>query len=328
MDLNNNKAVVNCTAYRKGHKIDDIAVEQVVELLQEAETFVWIGLFEPDRGTMQRVQSLFGLHELAVEDAELAHERPKLDEYGDTLFMVLHTASLEGGRIEYGETHVFLGASFIITVRHGPSVGYAKLRERKETVPDKLASGPGYVLYTILDFIVDQYLPCIDHLQARFGRYEQDLFKPNLKEDKLEDFYNLKTEILKLDAAAHPLHDICNQLLRFHGDLIPEQTRIYYRDILDHVKRVTHTAGQMRELVNSAMQVALGQISIRQNEVVKRLAAWAAILAVPTMVFSLYGMNFEFMPELKWRGSYPAVIVVIIVGCYWLHRRLKREGWL
>ena len=212
--------------------------------------------------------------------------------------------------------------------RHGASAGYAKLRERKESVPEKLASGPGYVLYSIIDFIVDQYQPCIDHLQARFQQYELALFKPSLSEDKLQDFYQLKTELLKLDAAVNPLHEICTQLIRFHGDIVPKENRIYYRDILDHVKRVTHTANQMRELVNSAMQVALGQISIRQNEVVKRLAAWAAILAVPTMVFSLYGMNFEFMPELKWRGSYPAVIAGIFVGCYLLHRRLKRDGWL
>ncbi|KAB8044642.1 magnesium and cobalt transport protein CorA [Janthinobacterium aquaticum] len=327
--LHGSQALVNCVAYCKGRKVEDeMALEQVCELLKEPDTFAWIGLFEPDAATLARIASLFSLHELAVEDAQGAHERPKLDEYGDTLFMVLHTASLEGQRIEYGETHVFLGARFIITVRHGLSAGYARLRERKETVPDRLASGPGYVLYTILDFIVDQYLPCIDHLQADFGRYEQELFKPNLREDTLEDFYLLKNELLKIDAAAAPLHDICNQLLRFHTDLIPKETRIYYRDILDHVRRVTHSAAQMREMVNAAMQVALGQISIRQNEVVKRLAGWGAILAVPTMVFSLYGMNFEFMPELKWRGSYPLVLAGIVAGCYFLHRRLKREGWL
>ncbi|MBH1984086.1 MAG: magnesium and cobalt transport protein CorA [Burkholderiales bacterium] len=328
MDLSTHAAVVNCEAYRDGRKIAHFDIDKVGDFLGDPDCFVWIGLAGPDSIAMQALQSAFGLHELAVEDAQGAHERPKLEEYGDTLFMVMHTATLDGGAIIYGETHVFLGPRFIITVRHGASAGYAKLRERKESVPEKLASGPGYVLYSIIDFIVDQYQPCIDHLQSRFQHYELQLFQPSLSEDKLQDFYQLKTELLKLDAAVNPLHDICTQLIRFHGDIVPKENRIYYRDILDHVKRVTHTAGQMRELVNSAMQVALGQISIRQNEVVKRLAAWAAILAVPTMVFSLYGMNFEFMPELKWRGSYPAVIVVIIAGCYWLHRRLKREGWL
>jgi magnesium transporter len=328
MDLSQHAAVVNCEAYRHGKKVAHFDIDKVGDFLGDPDCFVWIGLAGPDSAAMHALQSAFGLHELAVEDAEGAHERPKLEEYGDTLFMVMHTASLDGQTIVYGETHVFLGCRFIITVRHGPSAGYAKLRERKETVPEKLASGPGYVLYSIIDFIVDQYQPCIDMLQSKFQQYESQLFKPSLNEDKLQDFYQLKTELLKLDAAVNPLHEICTQLIRFHGDIVPKENRIYYRDILDHVKRVTHTANQMREMVNAAMQVALGQISIRQNEVVKRLAAWAGILAVPTMVFSLYGMNFEFMPELKWRGGYPAVMVVIVAGCYFLHRRLKREGWL
>ena len=328
MDLSTHAAVVNCEAYRDGRKIAHFEIDKAGDFLGDPSCFVWIGLASPDAAAMQALQTAFGLHELAVEDAEAAHERPKLEEYGDTLFMVLHTASLDGDAIVYGETHVFLGCRFIIPVLHGPSAGCGKLRERKESVPDKLASGPGYVLYSIIDFIVDQYQPCIDHLQAKFQQYETQLFKPSLSEDKLQDFYQLKTELLKLDAAVNPLHEICTQLIRFHGDIVPKENRIYYRDILDHVKRVTHTAGQMREMVNSAMQVALGQISLRQNEVVKRLAGWGAILAVPTMVFSLYGMNFEFMPELKWRGSYPAVIAGILVGCYLLHRRLKRDGWL
>lgn len=263
-----------------------------------------------------------------MEDAQKAHQRPKLEEYGDTLFVVLHTAKLEGEHIQYGETHVFVGPSFVVTVRHGQSAGYASVRERTESLPDRLAHGPGYVLYSIIDFVVDQYQPCIDKLQEKFRNFEDQLFDPVSKADNLQDFYKLKNELLTLQGAALPLVEICTQLLRFHGEIIPKENRVYYRDILDHVARVTQGADRMREMINAAMQVCLAQVTIRQNDVVKRLAGWGAILAVPTMVFSLYGMNFEFMPELKWQGSYPTVMAAIGLSCILLYRRLKREGWL
>jgi magnesium transporter len=326
--MNAPSAIINCCAYKKGKKLNDISIEAISDVLKEDGTFVWVGLFEPDQHLMRQIQEEFCLHELAVEDAQKAHQRPKLEEYGDTLFVVLHTATLENDELQYGETHVFLGPRFVVTVRHGHSIGYAKVRERVQSMPNRLASGPGYVLYSIIDFVVDQYQPCIDHLQARFRSLEHQLFKPSSQTDNLQDFYNLKNELLTLHAAAVPLIDICTQLLRFHSDIIPKENRIYYRDILDHVARVTHAADRMREMINAAMQVALAQVTIRQNEVVKRLAGWGAILAVPTMVFSLYGMNFANMPELKWQWGYPTIMGGIVVGCVLLYRRLKRVGWL
>ncbi|MBV0881511.1 magnesium/cobalt transporter CorA [Noviherbaspirillum sp. L7-7A] len=326
--MDTESGIVNCSVYRKGRKLDDLAVDAISDVLTEEDTFVWVGLLEPDQSLMRKIQEEFGLHELAVEDAQKAHQRPKLEEYGETLFVVLHTAMLVDDEIQFGETHVFVGPRFVITVRHGPSMGYAKVRERTESRPDRLASGPGYVLYSIIDFIVDHYQPCMDNLQDRFRTFEQVLFDKESQSDNLQDFYELKNELLTLQAAAVPLIDICTQLLRFHSDIIPKENRIYYRDILDHVARVTQTADRMREMINAAMQVALAQVTIRQNEVVKRLAGWGAILAVPTMVFSWYGMNFRHMPELEWRGSYPLVMAGIVVGCVFLHRRLKRVGWL
>lgn len=320
--------IINCSVYRSGRKLDELTIDAISEVLKEDDTFVWVGLLEPDLQLMEKIQEEFGLHELAVEDAEKAHQRPKLEEYGDTLFVVLHTAMLVDNAIQFGETHVFVGRRFVITVRHGPSMGYARVRERAEGRPERLASGPGYVLYSIIDFVVDHYQPCMDSLQDRFRAFEQELFNTESKAGNLEDFYNLKNELLTLQAAAVPLADIGTQLLRFHSDIIPKENRIYYRDILDHVARVTQTADRMREMINAAMQVALAQVTIRQNEVVKRLAGWGAILAVPTMVFSWYGMNFEFMPELRWKASYPLVMAGIVVGCVVLHRRLKRVGWL
>ena len=326
--MNAQNAIINCCAYRNGKKLKDITIEAISDVLQENDTFVWVGLLEPDLELMGKIQEEFGLHELAVEDAHKAHQRTKLEEYGDTLFLVLNTAMLDDEEIQFGETHIFLGPRFVVTIRHGQSMGYAKVRERTESLPDRLANGPGYVLYSIIDFVVDQYQPCIDNLQAKFKNFENQLFKPSSQTDNLQDFYSLKNELLTLHAAAVPLIEICTQLLRFHSDIIPKENRIYYRDIIDHVARVTHAADRMREMINAAMQVALAQVTIRQNEVVKRLAGWGAILAVPTMVFSLYGMNFEYMPELKWKWSYPVILGAIIVGCILLHRRLKRAGWL
>lgn len=321
-------AIVNCSVYEQGRKLHDLSLDAISDVLQEPDTFVWVGLLEPDPPLMLKMQEEFGLHELAVEDAQNAHQRPKLEEYGDTLFVVLHTATLASDAIQFGETHVFVGRRFILTVRHGPSTAYAKVRERAESMPDRLASGPGYVLYSIVDFVVDHYQPCMDSLQGRFHTFERELFNTESRADNLQDFYSLKNELLTLQAAAVPLIDICTRLRRFHSDIIPKENRIYYRDILDHVARLTQAADRMREMINAAMQVALAQVTIRQNEVVKRLAGWGAILAVPTMVFSWYGMNFEFMPELRWKWSYPAVMIGIGLGCFLLHRRLKRVGWL
>lgn len=325
--MNSHSAVANCSAYQYGKKLRDITLEEISDVLVEKDTFVWVGLVEPDDELLRKIQEEFGLHELAIEDARKAHQRPKLEEYAETLFIVLHTARLEE-QISFGETHIFFGPRFIVTVRHGPSISYRAVREHCERSPERLARGPSYVLYSIVDFVVDQYQPCMDHLQARFRELEEELFTAGSKDDHLEDFYTLKNELLILQSAVVPLIDICTQLLRFHSDIIPKDQRVYYRDILDHVARVTQTADRMREMINAAMQVALAQVTIRQNEVVKRLAGWGAILAIPTMVFSLYGMNFDFMPELKWKYSYPAVMTLITVGCVALYRRLKRFGWL
>jgi magnesium transporter len=326
--MNQQSATINCCAYRNGKKLKDITIEAISDVLEEDNTFVWVGLFEPDRELLLKIQEEFGLHELAVEDAQAAHQRPKLEEYGETLFLVLHTALFAHEEIQFGETHVFLGARFVVTIRHGPSVGYAKVRERAESMPARLAIGPGYVLYSIVDFVVDHYQPCIDNLQEKFKTLEKDLFKPTPEANNLQDFYNLKNELLTLNAAAAPLIEICNQLLRFHSDIVPKENRIYYRDIRDHVAHVTHATDRMQEMINAAMQVALAQVTIRQNEVVKQLAGWGAIVAVPTMVFSMYGMNFQYMPELKWQGSYPVIMGGVVVGCILLYRRLKRAGWL
>lgn len=318
----------NCCVYRKGVKLADIGIDDISAALEQEDSFVWLGLCAPDGELMQRVQGAFDLHELAVEDAQGAHQRPKIEEYGDTLFVVLHTVSVAGAALQFGETHVFVGRRFVVTVRHGRSDSYAGVRERTERAPARLAAGPGYVLYSIVDFVVDHYQPCMDTLQYRFRQVERDLFRPDPPETSLEALYHLKNELLSLQGAAAPVADICTRLLRFHGDIVPRENRIYYRDIFDHVTRVTIAADRARAMIDAAMQFALAQVTIRQNEVVKRLAGWGALLAVPTMLFSLYGMNFAYIPELAWRWGYPSVLAGTGAVSLLLYRRLKKVGWL
>jgi len=320
--------VVNCVAYRNGERLRDITIEEISDVLREEGTFVWLGLHDPDEQLLRQIQQEFGLHELAIEDALAAHQRPKLEEYGDTLFLVLHTAQMADREIRFGETHVFVGRRFVVSVRHGPSLTYTRVRERCETIPARLAQGPGFVLYAIMDFIVDNYRPIVDDMHQRFDYLEAHLFEAHFNRERLEELYDLKRQLLNLAAAAAPMQEICGELMRRHTEFIPKESRVYYRDVQDHAKRVTQSIDSMREMVTAAMQVNLALVAVGQNEVVKKLAGWGAILAIPTMVFSLYGMNFRNMPELEAPWGYPAVLGVVVVACIWLYRRLRRDEWL
>lgn len=320
--------VMQCVAYANGRRIGEIGIEDISEVIKQNDAFVWLGLREPNTALLEKIQEEFGLHELAIEDTRTAHQRPKLEEYGDSLFLVLQTAQLLRNSVQFGETHVFAGPRFLVTVRHGSSLSFAKVRERCENMPDKLARGPGFALYAIMDFIVDNYLPVIEGLRDRFERLEEDIFKRRYNQETLEQLYELKRELLHLRDMAAPVTDISNQLVRFHGVLIPREIRFYYRDIEDHVKRINQSIDSMREMLTAAMQVHLALVTVGQNEIVKRLAGWGAILAIPTMVFSLYGMNFKHMPELEWYYGYPAVLGGLTLTCVWVYSRLKIAGWL
>ncbi len=320
--------VVNCVAYKHGKRVGPIKLEQISDVLQQEGTFVWLGLREPTATLLTKIQAEFGLHELAIEDTRSAHQRPKLEEYGSSLFLVLQTAQCTEGAVEFGETHIFAGSRFLISVRHGSPLSYRKVRERCESMPQWLAKGPGFALYALMDFVVDHYVPVIDGLQERFERLEADIFKRRFSRETLEQLYELKRELLHLRGATAPLLDICSELMRFHASIIPKEIRFYFRDISDHVKRINQRIDGMREMLTAAMQVHLALVTVGQNDVVKRLAGWGALLAIPTMVFSLYGMNFKHMPELEGRFSYPAVLGAVIIACILLYRKLKRAGWL
>jgi magnesium transporter len=321
--------VVKCVAYTAdGLRVGEVDVAMAKDVLKVPGQFVWIGLHEPNEELVRRVQAEFGLHDLAVEDALRAHQRPKIEEYGQSLFIVLRTVQLEGDKIAFGETHIFVGAHFVISLRHGASLPYTEVRTRCEASPQLLRKGPGFVLYALMDFIVDNYFPVVDALEEKLESIEERIFDGGLDRGITEEIYDLKRDLVGLKRAVSPLIEVCNRLVRFDVGLIPEDTRLYFRDVYDHVVRINETVDNLRELVTTALEANLSLISVGQNEVTKKLAAWAAILAIPTMVAGIYGMNFEFMPELHLRYGYPLCLGAMAAACVFLYRRLKIAGWL
>lgn len=320
--------VVNSIAYRAGRRLGDITIDDISEVVKEPNTFVWVGIFEPDDAFLRKIQEEFCLHDLAIEDALKAHQRPKIEVYGESLFIVVKTAQLIDGEVQYGETHIFVGTNFLVTVRHGASSGYAAIRTRVEGNPKLLSKGPGFALYSILDFVVDNYRPIISQFEEQLDHLESDMFKSDFDQVAIEKLYDLRRHLLQLRNAAIPMDDICNQLIRFHEEIIPKELRAYVRDVQDHAHQIITITDDMREMLTNAMHVNLALVSVRQNEVVKQLAGWGAILAVPTVIFSLYGMNFQGMPELKTAWGYPVTLCVTVAACVVLYRKLKRSGWV
>ena len=321
--------VINCAAYAEGRRIADLPLSDVRAALTRDDRFVWIGLYEPLEDVLRLVQREFGLHDLAIEDALSAHQRPKLEQYDGSLFVVLRTAQLTAdGSLEMGETHVFVGPRYVISVRHGSLKSHVGLRARCEAVPHFLSKGPGFVLYALMDFVVDQYLPIVETLEERLGELEEEIFGGTFNRETTARIYHLKRDLLVLKRAVSPLVDVCNRLMRFDIALIPEDTRPYFRDVYDHVVRINEMIDGVRELLTTALEANLSLISVSQNEHSKRLAAWAAIIAVPTMIAGVYGMNFEAMPELHWAYGYPAVMALMLGVCVSLFVGFRRSGWL
>lgn len=322
--------VVNCAAYAGGRRVADVQIPDISEALKQPGQFMWVGLYEPAEDLLRQVQHEFGLHDLAIEDALRAHQRPKVERYGESLFVVLRTAQMnrETIRIDFGETHFFVGPGYLVSVRHGPSLSYAEVRARCEATPQLLVKGPGFVLYAIMDFIVDQYFPIIEALEDDLEGLEEEIFGEVFSRATTARIYRLKRDLLELKRAVSPLVDICNRLMRFDLDLIPEDTRPYIRDVYDHTIRINERVDTLRELLTSALEANLSLISVAQNESLKKLAAWAAIIAVPTMIAGIYGMNFKSMPELEWPFGYPLVIGIMLAGCGYLYVHFRRSGWL
>jgi magnesium transporter len=322
--------IINCAAYADGRRVSNIMIDDISEVLKMEDRFVWIGLHEPGAEMLRAIQREFNLHDLAIEDAHRAHQRPKLETYGDSIFIVMRTAQMNKTqqRIELGETHFFLGKNFIISVRHGSTLSYKSVRTRCESTPHLLGKGPGFALYAVMDAIVDQFFPVVDELEQKLESLEEKIFGKKLVRETTEDIFILKRDLMDIKRAVSPLIEICNRLLRYDSELIPEGTKPYFRDVCDHVIRINEMVDNARELLNSSLEANFSLISIAQNETSKKFAGWAAIFAVPTFIAGIYGMNFQTMPELQWRYGYPVILSMIFVVCFIIYLLFKRSGWL
>jgi magnesium transporter len=322
--------IVDCAVYGKGRRL-----ERPTELAglrgeaAEAGGFAWVGLVEPTVQEFDDVRREFDLHELAVEDAVSAHQRPKLEVYGDMLFMVIKTVRFHGGEdlVQIGEVMVFVGPDFLITVRHGEAGGLGDVRERLEQQPELLALGPAAALYAILDRIVDAYEPVADGVREAIDELEAEVFSPR-GPSPVERMYRLRREVLDFGRATGPLRPALRELMlpgvpNIDAELIP-----YFRDVADQATRVGDQVDAFGMLLAGTLQATLTQVSVRQNEDMRRISAWVAIIAVPTAVAGIYGMNFVYMPELEWHYGYPAVLLLIAVACSYLYVRFRRSGWL
>ena len=322
--------VINCAAYEGGVRVADVRVDDIGQALAHPDRFVWLGLYEPDEELLRGVQKQFHLHDLAIEDAYTAHQRPKLEVYEESLFVVLRTAQRSGSprHLDFGETHGFVGSNYVVTVRHGSLRSHAGLRARCECTPRLLAKGPGYVLYALMDFVIDQYSPIVGELEDEVQELEEVILAEEPSAQATAQIYRLKRDLLSLRRAVSPLVEVCNRLMRFDIPNIPDDTRPYFRDVYDHVVRLNETIDAQRELLTTALEAHLSLMSVAQNDHMKRLAAWAAMIAVPTMIAGIYGMNFAHMPELTWSYGYYVSLLTMALACGGLFVGFKRSGWL
>ena len=321
--------VVACALYRDGQRVHDIAVEEIGTIAGRDGGIVWLGLHEPDGALLGTIQAQLGLHELMIEDANQAHQRAKLDIYDNVLFIVLRTAQLDSkGIIRYGETHLIVGKGFVVSIRHGASASYAEVRQRCERNPELLRLGESAIMYAILDFVGDNYFPIIDKITEELEAIEEDIFSAMPARDKIERIFRLRSGLLNMRHAVAPMIEICNQLRRhdFPGRI--SAIKPYLRDVHDHVLLVNEAIVDLRERVTAAFEASLLLSAARQNDIVKKLGSWAAILAVPTAIAGIYGMNFKNMPELEWPFGYPASLLLMLAICSTLYYCFRRAAWL
>jgi magnesium transporter len=323
--------IVDCAAYADGQRCNkgQMEIDHALERAADDDAFVWIGLYEPTEKEFDAVKREFHLHELAVEDAIHAHQRPKLEMYGATIFVVLKTARYVDSDeiIELGEILIFLGEGFIVTVRHGEATGLHDLREQVESDKEMLKHGPAAVLHAIVDKVVDDYGPALEGLDEDVAEVEDEVFSES-STNRAERIYKLKREVLQFLKASTPLSEPMQRLAHREHPLVPDEVRAYFRDVTDHLARVQDQLEGYRDLLTSVLEANLSQVGVRQNEDMRKISAWVAIAAVPTMIAGIYGMNFEHMPELGWTYGYPAILALMLVVCVTLFRTFKRAGWL
>jgi magnesium transporter len=321
--------LISCVAYQDGTKVGDISAAQIAEYLHRPHCFVWVALQDPSAAELTEMQKAFDLHPLAVEDALVGHQRPKVDEYGDSLFAVLHLVEPTAGEYHVGELAIFAGPNYIVTVRSRAQKGLAEVRARCEREPQLLRQGPGFVLYAVIDAVVDRYFPILDTLEDDLDGIEQRIFAPQgAPRDNIEALYALKQRLMVMKHAVAPLLEGVSNLTGGRVPALCVNITEYFRDIYDHLQRLNQTADSVRDTIATAISVNLSFITLQENETMKRLAAYAALLAIPTMIAGIYGMNFEHMPELKWRYGYAASLLFMGAIDVLLYFRFKRAKWL
>jgi magnesium transporter len=335
------QSIVDCGVYLDGNRLWGVstpaaAVERVRDLNDAGQpAFVWIGLHEPDQTQMQTIADLFGLHPLAVEDAVNAHQRPKVERYDEIIFLVLKTVNyvphesvaLAREIVETGEIMIFVGANFVVTVRHGDHSGLAEVRRHLETEPDQLRMGPPAVMYAIADHVVDSYRSVTAAMEIDVDAIEENTFSPTSTTD-IEPIYLLKREVVELRRAVSPLTDDLDWLINQNQDVLTKEVRRQLRDVLDHQILAADRISEYDEMLSSLVHAALAKVGMQQNQDMRKISAWAAMAAVPTAIAGIYGMNFEHMPELGWKFGYPAALTVMATICFFLYRTFRRNHWL
>jgi magnesium transporter len=320
--------LVNCVVYQEGRKLADIDKREISNYLARPDCFVWVALKDAADGELEEMREEFGLHELAVEDARHGHQRPKIEEYGDSLFVVLNTIEMNGDELRIGEIDVFVGRNYVLSVRQRSEQTLLGVRARAEREPELLRHGAGYVLYALMDAVVDRYFPVLDAVELELERIEDQLFSGTSPRGNIETLYYVKQKLTTLKHVTGPLLEYTGRL---YGGRVPQVCvglGEYFRDIHDHVIRLNQSIDTARDTVATAIQVNLAMITIGESEVTKRLAAYGALVAVPTMIAGIYGMNFRHMPELDWTLGYPLTVALMAALDGWLWTRFKKAGWL
>jgi magnesium transporter len=319
--------LVNCAAYQEGRKLADIPVEDIKKYVSRPECFVWVALKDPGPGELAAMQKEFDLHELAVEDARHGHQRPKIEEYGDSLFAVLHNIQF-ADELKVGEVDIFVGRNYILSVRNQAEPGFREVRARCEREPELLKHGAGFVFYALIDAVVDRYFPILDAVEDEFEKFEAQIFSGKSLRANIEGLYYVRQKLTMLQHAVVPLIEAVGKL---YGGRVPQVCsglQEYYRDVYDHLVRINQNINGQRDTVTTAIQVNVAMITFGETEVTKRLAAWGALIAVPTFIASVYGMNFKQMPELDWAFGYPMAIGVMAAINTYLWVRFRKAGWL
>ena len=320
--------LLNCIVYKDGKKIADIPIEEISDYLQKADNFVWVALKDADDAELLLMQHEFGLHELAVEDARHGHQRPKIEEYGDSLFAVVHTVEIIGTELKVGEIDIFVEKNYVLSIRNRSTQSLMGVRERCEREPHLLKAGSAFVFYALMDAVVDRYFPVVDALESELEAIEEKIFSKGSGRANIERLYELKRKIMIVKHAVAPLME---SVAKLHGGRVPrlcETTQEYFRDVSDHLQRINATVDTIRDTISTAIQVNLSMVTIDESEVNKRLAAWAAIFAVATLFAGIWGMNFKGMPELSWVYGYPLALGIMASVCGYLYYRFRKSGWL